>query len=284
MNYLDYIAHYTDVVMHTYIRYKDYTNRLLYIEPDSCMQAVKELQTEAQFGFSVNQLKRLLLADGLEHLEERIQIMGWEMTDTDYKCLLQLNQSEADFYKERLDFYIKELGNELGQEYATRLYSTLEAITWNTACIIEMRAKLLGLVTNSQKQQALSTDADEKGLPEILKHPEIRKDFDKAIQMGLLVNYYTLNPDRKKASNELLACFCWGICKQYNKGAISKSGEDKGGFAADWNQFSFIKDKNGKEIDLKQGWQNAKRRKHYPQKLCGFAFWEPLCNKLDNNK
>lgn len=276
MNYLDYIAHYTDVVMHTYVRYKDYTNYLLYIEPDTCMQAIKELQTEAQLGFSVNQLKRLLLADGLERLEERIQIMGWEMTGTDYRCLLQIRQSENDFYKERLDFFTQKLGDKLGQEYATRLYATLQAITWNTACIIEMRAKLLGYVTKSQNHQTPSTDADEMELPEILRRSDIRKEFDKAIEIGLLVDYYTL-----KASKMLLACFCWGICKQYDIGTIAKSGENKGGFAANWIHFAFIKDAKGKDIDLKQGWQNAKTKNCTPQKLSGFAFWETLCKELD---
>ncbi len=97
MNYLEYIAQYTDVVMHACLRYKDYTNRLLYVDTDSCMQAIKEWQTEAQFGFSVNRLEHLLLADGLNRLEERIQIMGWEMKDTNYTCLLQIKQSEDDF-------------------------------------------------------------------------------------------------------------------------------------------------------------------------------------------
>ena len=180
MNYLDYLAHYTDVVMHAYIRYKDYTNYLLYNEPDTCMQAIKELQTEAQFGFSVNQLKRLLLADGLERLEERIQIMGWEITDTDYRCLLQIRQSENDFYKERLDFFKKELGDDLGQEYATRLYMTLQAITLNTACIIEMRTKLLGYVAKSQNQQTISTDANKPQLPDELATPDAMKIWDKA--------------------------------------------------------------------------------------------------------
>lgn len=290
MNYLDYISHYTDVVMCAYIRYKDYTNYLLYIEPDTCIQAIKELQTEAQFGFSVNHLKHLLLADGKDRLEERIQIMGWEMTDTNYRCLLQLRQSESDFYKERLDFFKKVLGNDLGQEYATRLYMTLQAITFNTSCIIEMRAKLLEYVNKSQNPQAISADDNEPQTPEILKHPEIRKEFDKAIQIGLLVDEYTL-----KASKMLLACFCWGICKQYDKGTIAKSGKDKGGFAANWIEFAFIKDSKGKDIDLKQGWQNAKNKnlernektgrvKFYPEKLMVFSFWEHLSNEFKDNE
>ena len=279
MNYLDYIAHYTDVVMHAYLRYKDYTNYLLYINPDNCMQAIKELQTEAQFDFSVNNLKRLLLADGLDGLKERIQIMGWEMTETDYRCLLQLRQSENDFYKERLGFFKKALGDDLGQEYATRLYGTLQAITLNTASIIEMKSKLLGYVNKSQKQQAIFTDADEPPTPEILKHPEIRKEFDKAIQIGLLADYYTL-----KASKWFLACFCWGICKQYNLSTKAKSGKNKGGFAANWCEFSFLKDKNGKHIDLKLNWQNTKNKNKYPQKLKSFVFWKALCKELDINE
>lgn len=228
MNYLDYIAHYTDVVMHTYIRYKDYTNRLLYIEPDSCMQAVKELQTEAQFGFSVNQLKRLLLADGLEHLEERIQIMGWEMTDTDYKCLLQLNQSEADFYKERLDFYIKELGNELGQEYATRLYSTLEAITWNTACIIEMRAKLLGYVAKSQKQQVSAIETNEiqqHEIPVELQSEMALRLLRWLVESGFLTESYL--PTDKLKPKRKLAYLCYKMSKALNLGKNNRGNNKK---------------------------------------------------------
>lgn len=86
----------------------------------------------------------------------------------------------------------------------------------------------------------------------------------------------------------LLACFCWGICKHYDKGTISKSGADKGGFAAIWTQFNFIKDKNGKDIDLKQGWQNAKNKnldgKFKPDKLSGFIFWEALSKELGISK
>ncbi len=278
MNYLDYIAHYTDIVMHAYIRYKDYTNYLLYIEPDTCMQAIKELQSEAQFGFSANKLKRLLLADGLDRLEERIQIMGWEMTDTDYKCLLQIRQSENDFYKERLDFFTQKLGDKLGKEYATRLYATMMAITRNTTCILEMKSKLLGYVSKNQRQ-ILSTNTESPQLPEILKNPYIREDFDKAMRIGLLEDYYTL-----KASNWLLACFCWGICKQYNMGTTSKSGNDKGGFAAKWILFDFVKNKKGKTIDLKQGWQNAKNKNYNPQKLSSFAFWEYLSKELNINE
>lgn len=257
MNYLDYIAHYTDVVMHTYIRYKDYTNRLLYIEPDNCMQAVKELQTEAQFGFSINKLKRLLLADGLEHLEERIQIMGWEMTDTDYKCLLQLNQSEADFYKERLDFYTKELGDELGQEYATRLYSTLEAITRNTACLIEMKAKLLGYVTKSQKHQVTSTKADES--ESILSRPEIQVIFSKAISKGLM--------DEKGnwfESQTLLAIFCQRIFFKY----LIKPNPDlnpDGTPKKEWKPFEEYFRVKKKRIDLRGAFKNAKNNP--PKKL-----------------
>ena len=281
MNYLEYIAHYTDVVMHAYLRYKDYTNYLLYIEPDICMKAIKELQNEAQFGFSVNELKRLLLADGLDRLDERIQIMGWEMTDANYRCMLQIRQSETDFYKERLDFFKKALGDDLGQEYATRLYMTLQAITLNTACIIEMRTKLLGYVNKSHKRQKPTTNADEPQTPEILKHPEIMKEFDKAIQIGLLLDYYTLNPDRKKAPKWLLACFIWGICKHYDISTKAKSGKNKGGFAADWKTFVFIKDAKGKSIDLKLNWQNTKNNNYNPQKLKGFTFWETLCKELD---
>lgn len=132
-----------------------------------------------------------------------------------------------------------------------------------------------------KEQQAHSTDADEPQRPEILKHPEITKEFDKAIQIGLLLDYYTLNPDKKKAPKWLLACFCWGICKQYDISTKAKSGKNKGGFAADWKTFDFIKDKNGKEIDLKQGWQNTKNKNYDPQKLKGFTFWEALCKELD---
>ena len=143
-----------------------------------------------------------------------------------------------------------------------------------------MRAKLLGYVKKNKKPQVNSTDADEPQTPEILKHPEIMKEFDKAIQIGLLLDYYTLNPDRKKAPKWLLACFIWGICKHYDISTKAKSGKNKGGFAADWIEFAFIKDAKGKDINLNQGWQNAKNNNYDPQKLKGFSFWECLCSEL----
>lgn len=259
MNYLDYIAHYTDVVMHAYIRYKDYTNYLLYIEPDTCMQAVKELQTEAQFGFSINKLKRLLLADGLECLEERIQIMGWEMTDTDYRCLLQIKQSENDFYKERLDFYTTTLGDDLGHEYATRLYMTLQAITLNTASIIGMKAKLLGYINKSQNQQVNSTDADEPQTPEILKHPEIQVIFSKAISKGLMDakgNWFE--------SASLLAIFCQRIFFKYLIKPYPDLNPDETP-KKEWKPFQDYFRVKGKHINFRDAFKRAK--KNIPRKL-----------------
>lgn len=257
MNYLDYIAHYKDVVMHAYLRYKDYTNYLLYIEPDTCMQAIKELQTEAQFGFSVNHLKRLLLADGLDRLEERIQIMEWEMTDKDYRCLLQIKQTEIEFYKERMDFFTRTLGDKLGQEYATRLYKTLEAITWNTTCILEMRAKLLGYVTMSQKQQAPSTDVIET--EDALNRPEIQVIFSKAISKGLMDakgNWFE--------SASLLAIFCQRIffkhlIKRYPD--LNPDGTPK----KEWKPFQDYFRVDGKPIDFRDAFKRAK--KNIPKKL-----------------
>lgn len=130
-----------------------------------------------------------------------------------------------------------------------------------------------------REQQVQSTDADEPQTPKILMHQEIREEFDKAIHIGILKDYYTL-----KASNMLLACFVWGICKHYNVSTKAKSGKNKGGFAADWKAFDFIKDKDGKTINLKQSWQNAKNKTFNPQKLSGFSFWEHLCNKLYINE
>lgn len=279
MNYLDYIAIYTDVVMHTYIRYTDYANYILYIEPERSLEAIKELQSYAQFVFSVNHLKRLLLQDGLERLEERIEIMGWEMSDSNYRCLLQLNQSESDFYEERMDFFKKNLGDKIGQEYAERLYQTLKAISWNTSKIIEMRNKLLSYRNQKNGEQTNSEDNKKDEWPKILNNMDIRENFDKAIKIGILENYYTL-----KGSIMLLSCFCWGICKQYNISEKAKSGRNKGGFAAKWKVFSFIKDKKGREIDLKQGWNNSISKNYNPVKLEGFAFWETLCNALENKK
>lgn len=221
------------------------------------MQAVRELQEEAQFGFSANQLKRLLLADGLEHLEERIQIMNREMTDTDYGCLLQLHQSAADFYKERLDFYIKELGDDLGSEYATRLYSTLEAITWNTTCIIEMRTKLLGYVTKSPKKQAPSTDADETA--NILSRPEIQVIFSKAISKGLMDaegNWFE--------SASLLAIFCQRIffqCLIKRNPDLNPDGTPK----KEWKPFQDYFRVKGKSINFRDAFKRAK--KNIPRKL-----------------
>lgn len=137
-----------------------------------------------------------------------------------------------------------------------------------------------------QQRKRNQSDVESSQLPEILKNPDIRNDFDKAIQIGLLEDYCTL-----KASKMLLACFCWGICKQYDKGTKAKSGENKGGFAADWSKFDFIKDGNGKDIDLRQSWQNAKHKnmernektgkvKFNPDKLSVFPFWKHLCNEL----
>lgn len=257
MNYLDYIAHYKDVVMHAYIRYKDYTNYLLYIEPDQCIQAIRELQEEAQLGFSANQLKRLLLADGLEHLEERIQIMNLEMNDTDYRCLLQIHQSEADFYKERLDFYTQKLGSELGSEYATRLYSTLAAITWNTSCIIEMRTKLLGYVTMRQKQQAPSQKDDVS--EEILSRPEIQVIFSKAISKGLMDakgNWFE--------SATLLAIFCQRIFFKYfikRNPDVNPDGTPK----KEWKSFQNYFRVKGKPINFRDAFKKAK--KNIPRKL-----------------
>ena len=222
------------------------------------MQAVKELQTEAQFGFSANQLKRLLLADGLERLEERIQIMGWEMTDTDYRCLLQIKQSENDFYKERLDFFVKALGDDLGQEYATRLYATLQAITWNTACIIEMRAKLLEYVTKSQNHQVTSTKDDE---PEsLLSRPDIQVIFSNAISKGLMDadgNWFE--------SQTLLAIFCQRIFFKY----LIKPNPDlnpDGTPKKEWKPFEEYFRVKKKKVDLRGAFKNAKNNP--PKKLC----------------
>lgn len=143
---------------------------------------------------------------------------------------------------------------------------------------------------NPEDDQSNIPSSRAKELPKELDTPEIREVLDKAIQIGLLYDYYTL-----KGSKMLLACFCWGICKQYDLGTIAKSGKDKGGFAADWCLFDFIKDKSGNNIDLKQSWQNAKNKnleknektnkpKFSPDKLKSFLFWESLCNGLGINE
>lgn len=252
MNYLDYIAHYTDVVMHAYVRYKDYTNHLLYIDPDACMQAIKELQTEAQFNFSANHLKRLLLADGLDRLEERIQIMGWEMTDTDYRCLLQIKQSENDFYKGRLNFFKKELGEDLGQEYATRLYYTMMAITWNTTRILEMKSKLLDYIGKDQKQSKHSNEDNKPQSKDVLGRPEIKAIFNKAISNGLMNDkgdWFESAP--------LLAVLCQRIFFKY----LIKTNPDlnpDGTPKKVWKPFQeFFRIKN-KPIDFKDAFKKAK--------------------------
>ena len=264
MNYLDYIAHYSDVVMHAYIRYKDYTNYLLYIEPYTCMQAIKELQSEAQFGFSVNKLKRLLLADGLDRLDERIQIMGWEMTDTDYKCLLQLRQSENDFYKERLNFFTQKLGDKLGQEYATRLYATLMAITWNTTCILEMKSKLLGYVSKSKNQrQTLSTNTESPQFQEILKNPEMQGVFSIAISKGLMDDKFDW-----KDGKGLLAIFCGRLFLKFLIGQnpeLNQDGEPK----IEWRWCENMFKIKGKDIEKgrMRGWWRDAINKNPPKKL-----------------
>lgn len=176
-------------------------------------------------------------------------------------------------------FYIGLLGKIAVEEREGRYNSPMHQYTYHLANVISQQSNIQRQM--ERKKQAQNTDADEPQTPEILKHPEIMKEFDKAIHIGLLLDYYTLNPDRKKAPKWLLACFIWGVCKQYKISTKAKSGKNKGGFAADWKTFVFIKDKNGKEIDLKLNWQNTKNNNKSPQKLKGFTFWESLCKELD---
>ena len=165
------------------------------------------------------------------------------------------------------------------EEREGRYGSDLHRYAKHLADFISRQSNIQSQMQREQKES--STNADDRELPEILKHPEIRKEFDRAIQIGLLSDYSTLNPDKKKAPIWLLACFIWGLCKYYDVSTKAKSGKNKGGFAADWKTFDFIKDKSGKEIDLKQGFQNTKNKNYNPQKLSGFTFWEALCKELD---
>ena len=175
-------------------------------------------------------------------------------------------------------FYIGLLGKIAVEEREGRYNSPMHRYAYQLANVISQQSNIQSQM--QREQQAHFTDADEPQRPEILKHPEITKEFDKAIQIGLLLDYYTLNPDKKKAPKWLLACFIWGICKHYDISTKAKSGKNKGGFAADWIKFAFIKDAKGKDINLNQGWQNAKNNNYDPQKLKGFSFWECLCSEL----
>lgn len=185
-------------------------------------------------------------------------------------------------WKKQTGLYIWLTALYTKEEYNGRNYSELHSNAMQLANYISQQINFQRQM--EQERQSATTDVyNSAKLPEILKQPEIKEDFDKAIQIGLLSDYYTL-----KGSKMLLACFCWGICKFYDKGTIAKSGENKGGFAANWAIFNFIKDKSGRDIDLKQGWQNAKyknlERKFKPDKIKGFPFWEYLCNELGLNK
>lgn len=180
-------------------------------------------------------------------------------------------------------FYIGLLGIIAKEEKEGRGDSSLHRCAIQLAIVISQQSNIQRQVEKEKlftsEDEKNSKDEESKPLPLILQNPEIRKDFDKAIQIGILENYCTL-----KASKMLLACFCWGICKRYNMGTIAKSGKDKGGFAADWTLFSFIKNQNKKDIDLRQAWQNAKNKypvgKFNPLKLHSLTIWEPLCNEL----
>lgn len=174
-------------------------------------------------------------------------------------------------------FYIGLIGMIAKEEREGRYYSPMHHYATHLANVISQQSNIQKQM--EKEQQTHSTDADKRELPEILRRSDIRKEFDKAIQIGLLTDYYTL-----KASKMLLSCFCWGICKQYDISTIAKSGENKGGFAANWIHFAFIKDAKGEDIDLKQGWQNVKTKNYTPQKLSGFAFWETLCKELGMNE
>ncbi len=178
---------------------------------------------------------------------------------------------------EQTQLEIELIAKYVKEEREGRYGSDLHRYAMNLANFISQQSNIHSQM--QREQQAPSADTDDSKLPEILKNPYVRKDFDKAIQIGLLEDYYTL-----KASKWLLACFIWGICKQYDISTKAKNGKNKGGFAANWRAFSFIKDKNGKDIDLNQGWQNTKNKNYNPQKLLSFSFWECLCNELDINE
>ncbi len=83
-----------------------------------------------------------------------------------------------------------------------------------------------------EENPSINPSSQAKNLPRELDTPEIRAVLDKAIKIGLLEDYYTL-----KGAKMLLACLCWGICKEYDLGTIAKNGENKGGFAANWILF-----------------------------------------------
>lgn len=175
---------------------------------------------------------------------------------------------------EQQQLLITLIGKQYKEEQEGRAGSNLHRYAKHLAEFISQQSNIQGQIQS--EQQVKSSHINGLQLPEILNNTDIRNDFDKAIQIGLLEDYYTL-----KAPKWLLACFCWGICKQYNVSTKAKSGKNKGGFAADWKAFDFIKDKNGKGIDLSQGFQNTKAKNYYPLKLKGFSFWEGLCKELD---